>query len=104
MVLVGAAIRTQSSIDRLTDPVILLPIIVASPLPQPPKVQQKTKEQKLAAAMAGGKSKKKVSGRWTADVIGMVGLGGFGVWGASSSRRLLRWALPEGLIATESRH
>lgn len=61
MVLVGAAIRTQSSIDRLTDPVILLPIIVASPLPQPPKVQQKTKEQKLAAAMAGGKSKKKVS-------------------------------------------
>ncbi|EWM24294.1 hypothetical protein NSK_007629 [Nannochloropsis salina CCMP1776] len=25
----------------------------------PPKVQQKTKEQKLAAAMAGGKSKKK---------------------------------------------
>lgn len=36
------------------------------PLPsttQPPKVQQKTKEQKLAAAMAGGKSKKKVRAR-----------------------------------------
>lgn len=26
----------------------------------PPKVQQKTKEQKLAAALAGGKSRKKV--------------------------------------------
>jgi small subunit ribosomal protein S25e len=30
-------------------------------LSQPPKVQQKSKEQKMAAAMAGGKSKKKVS-------------------------------------------
>ena len=28
---------------------------------QGPKVQQKTKEQKLAAALAGGKAKKKVS-------------------------------------------
>ena len=28
-------------------------------LPQPPKVQQKSKEQKMAAAMAGGKGKKK---------------------------------------------
>ena len=35
-------------------------VFLPSPL-QPPKVQQKSKEQKMAAAMAGGKSKKKVS-------------------------------------------
>lgn len=34
---------------------------VSSRPSQPPKVQQKSKEQKMAAAMAGGKSKKKVS-------------------------------------------
>lgn len=36
---------------------------------QPPKVQQKTKEQKLAAAMAGGKSKKKVSNECICEFV-----------------------------------
>jgi small subunit ribosomal protein S25e len=38
---------------------IFLPQIVVKLFAQPPKVQQKTKEQKMAAAMAGGKGKKK---------------------------------------------